>query len=40
MNPDDAAARPGGVAMGPDGSLYIAEDVKGKIWRVMYKRQK
>jgi len=37
MNPDDAAARPAGVAMGPDGSLYIAEDVKGKIWRVTYK---
>ena len=37
MNPDDAAARPGGVAMGPDGSLYIAEDTKGKIWRVSYK---
>ena len=37
LNPDDAAARPGGVAMGPDGSLYIAEDVKGRIWRVMYR---
>jgi glucose/arabinose dehydrogenase len=37
LNPDDAAARPGGVAMGPDGSLYIAEDAKGKIWRVTYK---
>ena len=37
MNPDDAAARPAGVAMGPDGSLYIAEDTKGKIWRVTYK---
>jgi glucose/arabinose dehydrogenase len=38
MNPGDAAARPGGLAMGPDGSLYITEDVKGKIWRVMYKK--
>ena len=28
--------RPGGLAVGPDGSLYITEDVKGKIWRVMY----
>jgi glucose/arabinose dehydrogenase len=32
-----AAARPGGLAVGPDGSLYIAEDTKGRIWRVMYK---
>lgn len=37
MSPAEAASRPGGLAMGPDGSLYIAEDVKGKIWRVMYK---
>jgi glucose/arabinose dehydrogenase len=35
--PGEAAARPDGVAQGPDGSLYISEDVKGKIWRVMYK---
>jgi glucose/arabinose dehydrogenase len=35
--PGEAAARPDGVAMGPDGSLYISEDVKGKMWRVMYK---
>ena len=36
MAPNDAVARPGGLAVGPDGSLYITEDVKGKIWRVMY----
>jgi len=35
--PGEAAARPDGVAVGPDGSLYISEDVKGKIWRVMYR---
>ena len=35
--PGEAASRPDGVAMGPDGSLYISEDVKGKMWRVMYK---
>jgi glucose/arabinose dehydrogenase len=29
-------ARPAGLAMGPDGSLYIAEDAKGRIWRVIY----
>jgi glucose/arabinose dehydrogenase len=37
MTPAEAAARPGGLAVGPDGSLYITEDVKGRIWRVMHK---
>jgi glucose/arabinose dehydrogenase len=37
-NPGDAAARPGGLALGTDGSLYITEDAKGKVWRVMYKK--
>jgi glucose/arabinose dehydrogenase len=26
-----------GVAVGPDGSLYITDDAAGRIWRVMYK---
>jgi len=29
-------ARPVGVAMGPDGSLYIVDSSKGKVWRVLY----
>lgn len=29
-------ARPVGIAMGPDGSLYIADSVRGRIWRVLY----
>lgn len=33
----DAIYRPTGIAMGPDGSLYISETEKGKIWRIMYK---
>jgi glucose/arabinose dehydrogenase/mono/diheme cytochrome c family protein len=37
VNTSDAAARPTGLAQGPDGSLYISDDVKGKIWRVMFK---
>jgi glucose/arabinose dehydrogenase len=37
MSPNDAVARPGGLAMGPDGSLYITEDVKGKVWRILYR---
>jgi glucose/arabinose dehydrogenase len=39
MSPAEAVARPGGLAMGPDGSLYIAEDVKGRIWRVVYRQK-
>ena len=29
--------RPVGLAVGPDGSLYITDDAAGRIWRVMYK---
>jgi mono/diheme cytochrome c family protein len=29
-----------GIAKGPDGSLYISESEKGKIWRIMYKGDK
>ena len=28
--------RPSGVAVGPDGALYVAADAQGKIWRVTY----
>jgi glucose/arabinose dehydrogenase len=37
MNPDDARARADGVAEAPDGSLFISESQKGKIWRVSYR---
>jgi mono/diheme cytochrome c family protein len=40
VNTGNAAARPMGIAMGPDGSLYISESVNGKIWRIMYKGDK
>jgi glucose/arabinose dehydrogenase len=40
MNPGDAMARPDGVAEGPDGSLYISDSEKGKIWRVFYRGSK
>jgi mono/diheme cytochrome c family protein len=29
--------RPTGLALGPDGALYIADDVKGRIYRVIYR---
>lgn len=32
---EEAAARPMGLAEGPDGSLYIVDSVKGKVWRVI-----
>lgn len=40
VNANDAVYRPMGIAMGPDGSLYISETEKGKIWRIMYKGEK
>ena len=40
VNTSDAVYRPMGLAEGPDGSLYITESNKGKIWRVMYKGDK
>lgn len=30
------AIRPTGLAVGPDGSLYISADAQGKIWKVRY----
>jgi glucose/arabinose dehydrogenase/mono/diheme cytochrome c family protein len=35
-NMSEAKYRPMGLAEGPDGSLYIAESKKGKIWRVVF----
>jgi len=32
----NAKYRPMGLAQGPDGSLYISDSKKGKIWRVLY----
>ncbi len=37
MNSNDALARADGLAQAPDGSLYITDSVKGKIWRVFYR---
>jgi len=35
-----SAYKPMGIAMGPDGSLYVSDSRKGKIWRIMYKGDK
>ncbi|WP_138480275.1 PQQ-dependent sugar dehydrogenase [Dyadobacter bucti] len=37
INVSDAKARPMGLAEGPDGSIYITDSRKGKIWRIMFK---
>lgn len=36
FNPGDAEYRPMGLAQGSDGSVYISDSRKGKIWRVLY----
>jgi glucose/arabinose dehydrogenase/mono/diheme cytochrome c family protein len=34
--PGEAAHRPSGLAVGPDGALYISDDAHGRIWRIAY----
>jgi glucose/arabinose dehydrogenase len=36
LDPGGAAHRPTGLAQGPDGALYITDDQRGRIWRVVY----
>lgn len=36
MNPNDAVYRVDGVAEGPDGSLYVTDSQKGRVWRILY----
>jgi len=39
-SPNKAAHRPCGLAQGPDGSLYVSDDVKGTIFKISYTGQK
>ena len=34
--PGDALHRPVGLAVGPDGSLYVTDDRGGRIWRIVH----
>lgn len=36
QSPGNATYRPCGLAVGADGSLYISDDVKGRVWKVVY----
>ena len=36
-SPSEAQHRPCGLAQGPDGSLYVSDDVKGTIYKITYK---
>jgi len=35
-SPAQAAHRPSGLAVGPDGALYVSDDVRGRIYRIFY----
>jgi glucose/arabinose dehydrogenase len=37
-SPGEAEHRPCGLAQGPDGALYVSDDVKGTIYKITYQK--